>query len=249
MIDSVAIPISTAARRLEAGFLGYCLESLFRHSNRTHEVIIVTETLDAVNAFVRDHGWAARVTVLPGDPKEETVPVYRFMNIGIRAAKTPWSMSPVGDDTYFPPEWEKLLNAVDQDRKDLAIWIPRHMTTSAGGLSGGTTQAGNAERHVHPDDNSGFIREALLIEAVRTWTNGTYGRTVEEPCGRSGLVSWPHAVIHRDLFERVGGYIETPPYPDAHDIHFNDALRDRFGVTAVGVHSSCIVNARVPVRL
>ena len=249
MIQSVSIPISTAERRLRAGFLDHCLASLFRHSSRDHEVLLVTETPLPVREFVQARGWPQRrVRVIEADPHGEAVPVYRFLNVGVRAASEPWVMIPAGDDSYFPPGWEWVLNAVDPARAGKAVWVPRYMSVvprPSGNVPRFGQQSPN-ERSVFPAEGDSTIEEPALLEAVREWTTG---EMVEEVCGKRDKVSWPHSIVSRELFERVGGYAEAPPYPSSNDLHFCDALRDRFGVTAVGVHSSCIVNARVRVKI
>jgi len=249
MIETVSIPISTAERRIKGGFLDFCLASLFKNSNREHEAVIVTETPEAVHEHIRARGWTGRrIKVIEADPHGEVVPVYRFLNVGVRAAAEPWVLIPTGDDSYFAPGWEALLNAVDPARAEKAVWAPRFMSVvpRPDGSTAPYAQQSPNERALFPVAGDTMIDEAPLLAAVREWSTG---ETVEEESGKRDKVSWPHSVISRALFERVGGYNETPPYPSWNDLHFGDALRDRFGVVAVGVHSACVVNARVAVRI
>jgi glycosyltransferase involved in cell wall biosynthesis len=259
MIERVSIPISTAEHRLNSGFLDFCLASLFRNSQRNHEILLVTETPGSVSRYVHDR-WSRRgqhsIRIIEDQPKQRSFgvigdlkenPLYQFLNTGVRSAEERWVLTPAGDDSYFPPEWERLLDAVDPARAERAVWTPRYLSVPTwDGPPGGTTQVSTHERALHPEEGEPYVMEAAVIRAVKEWSTG---ETIQEICGDRRMVAWPHTVVHRDLFERVGGYEEDPPYPNSCDLHFGDALRDRFAVIAVGVHSACIVNARIPVKL
>ena len=168
-------------------------------------------------------------------------PVYQFLNVGVSSASEPWVMVPAGDDSYFPPGWETLLEAVDLAGKLREIWVPRYFSVQAGDVKPPVIRPCEYTMiSPHP------VSETELLPLIDGWRSS---ERVRESAGTRERVSWVHAVIHKDLFDRVGGYRTNPPYSDAHDLHLNDDLRDRFGVTSVGVHTSVIVNARAGVNL
>lgn len=254
MIERVSIPISTCAARRE--FLEVMLHSLKKHSRRSHEVIAVTEDEEAsipVVPGVRMRVVRAGPLTWRRGPAGGYNPVYQFLNIGALLASEPWILTPAGDDSYFPPDWEHLLNAVEPSEGMGTIWVPRYMATMGppgndaerrkyAGPHGGESRG---EYRIYPNDGEPFIRESTVIHEAQAWADGS---TVRERAGDRHVVSWPHAVIYRELFAEVGGYRTIPPYPDSHDIHLHEAFQAR-KVTAVGVHRVTVVNSKVPIRL
>ena len=247
MIETVSIPISTCVSRER--FLSMMLSSLARTSTRKHEVILTTEDderdlISLVDSLSFDRQ-KLRLRVVHATPISDVfgnsgnVPVYQFIAAGILLASEPWVMVPTGDDSYFPPGWETLLDAVDPTKANSEIWVPRYVSI----------QPGNGppnEREVeHGISRPTEIAESELLQYVERIRRP--GQTVRESAGTRTNVSWPHAIMHRGLYSIAGGYQACPPHPASQDLHLNDALRDRFGVTSVGVNGSVIVNARVPV--
>lgn len=239
MIESISIPISTCVARKQ--FLSMMLSSLSRTSARKHEVILVTEDnerplWDLVESLAIEN---VRLRIVHAIPVSPGNPVYQFIAAGVLLASEPWVMVPAGDDTYFPPGWEALLDAVDPLKFNSEIWIPRYVSVQPG-------EGPPNEREVEYGIScSTRIPEGELLRYVEKIRRS--GQIARESAGTRTSVSWPHAIMHRGLYSMAGGYQACPPHPASQDLHLNDALRDRCGVTAVGVNGSVIVNARVPI--
>ena len=262
----ISIPISTNLERLH--FLHTCLCSLFRTSTQNHEVVLVTETFNAVNDYAINN-WNGRnirvyeqhkrpIESIDLSPEYEEEygknyynPVYQFLNYGINQASNSYIMTPVGDDSYFTPNWESILSYITEEQE---IWTPSYVTVR---------QTGSVEEKLHysshpfeyrvyADDNDFVFADGKkkISERVVLTESDTRksDKIVRELAGERKNVAWPHSIMHKTLFQRVGGYKELPPFPAANDLDFFDELK-KLHITVVGVMSSVIVNSKIPIRL
>lgn len=170
-------------------------------------------------------------------------PLYQMLLAGVVLATRPFVCTPAGDDSYFPPGWEALLDAVDPAMSRREVWIPRYVFVEP------RTRRDfvDAPECVFPREGDDEIAESALLAEIER-RRGFAGVVVREPIDLRSRVMWPHGVMSRELFATVGGYRTLPPYPHAQDLQLHQDLA-RLGVTSVGVHSSVVVNSKVPVRI
>ena len=118
------------------------------------------------------------------------------------------------------------------------MYVPRYLSLQPGAVDGKSWKS-NTEYAVNvPPPYE--IRESEVLAHIQGWREARVVREV----GDRNRVSWVHAVIHRSLFDVAGCYRDFPPHPESNDLHLNSALRG-LGVTSVGIHNVCLVNARV----
>lgn len=172
-------------------------------------------------------------------------PVYEFLNIGALVAAEDWILTPAGDDSYFAPGWEWLLNSVDEKEYMTSIWVPRYLAVlpdPSGPRRVRCGEFGLSEFHlILPTET---VDEATVRAEAASFVENT---VVRERTGLRHRASWPHAVISRQLFSAAGLFGTSPPFPAAHDIALHNVFHAR-NTTSVGVNSSVIVNSRIAIR-
>jgi hypothetical protein len=261
----VSLAIVSDRDRARRGFLGFTLESLFRNSSVEHDVVIVSQ--DGDDQKFRDAlaRWPVRFVTMPEPFRfdDGATNLYRWLNAGARAAESEWLLGPCGDDSYFFPGWEKLLEAVQADcwragraphevytdRAAKLIWTPTIVETNP------PNAANELRAHFGRDTELEIevphlslkrphaIEEHQLLEIAGMC--GDAGVFDEDPLTRKRS-HWAHTVQHRDLFWAVGGYGETPAWPHPHDLYLHDAYSKR-GVVKRVVTGSRIGNLKVRV--
>lgn len=250
----ITIPISSCISRLH--FLDTCLTSLIFNSKEQHDIIVVTETFDSFNAYREKWINYPNIRFIPSIPKiPSAIPVYQFYNDGIRQAKEEWVMLCCGDDSYFPPGWERLLDFVDvNERKN--CYVPLYIL--AGRLPGEIpeeerrhwTDYGRqyqdtcwSERRLYV--NHSFVKESELIDIINKIKGSG---CITERFTERRKAFWAHMIIDKSFFDEAGGFGEDPPYPAARDLDLNDVLEDK-GAKKVSVEESVIVNCKMPLIL
>ena len=237
---TITVPIVSDCHRLELGFLEFALRTLRENSAVEHEAVVVTDDPSLKDVVDK---WRGKLVLVDGPFVIEGrgSRLYEWLNVGARAATTGWVMSPVGDDSYFFRGWERLLEHVDASRASNTIWSPAIIETGGG-----------SEFRLSHDRPS---------ELQITWPHPcisevSFLRLSAENCPSTGTISerpnerhyshWAHTVQSSELFWRAGGYIEEPPWPDAHDLHLHDKYT-HMGVTKVCVTEAKIGNCKCPV--
>jgi hypothetical protein len=237
----VSVTIVSDRQRRSLGFLDFALSSLRKNSSVEHDVVVVSD-----DDFGTDLSqWKPRLVrvegpfVIPGLGSR----LYEWLNRGARAAKTDWILTPAGDDSYFFPGWERLLEPITQAVADRTVWSPAIVETGAGSAF---RLSHNRPAELQITLTHGPIRESELLKLAAE-NCPDLGILKERPHERHHS-HWAHTVQHQELFWRAGGFIEMPPWPDAHDLHLHDKYT-HMGVTKVCVTGARIGNCKVPVEL
>ncbi len=238
----ISIPIVSDMRRVNCGFLRSALKSLFENSSVEHDVVIVSNDGDDPAFIEVVKPWPVRTVHVPGPFVIEGIGnrLYEYLNIGARHAKTEWLLSPAGDDSYFFPNWECLLEHVSGHT---AIWTPYLLETFP-------HHSHVVETPRQAEVRVGWIEGQKMKESELLKFLGLcqdVGLLHEMPHDRT-RAHWANTVQHRDTYSLVGGYRETPPYPDSHDLHLHDAY-SQLGVKKVCVTGSVIGNCRAPIEV
>lgn len=241
----ISIPIVCDLHRLRLGNLTSALDSLFKNSSVEHDVVIVSQ--DALEPEFRGAlvQWPVNIVQVRGAfvlPDNSGNNLYAWLNEGARHAETDWILTPAGDDSYFFPGWEVLIDEIEPQLKDSAIWTPFLFETYPHHFHRVTFDR-PAEMRV------GWVPPKMLESEVLKFTEHCTktGTSVEKPHERT-IAHWANTVQHRDLFWRAGGFKEIPPCPESHDLHLHDTYSE-LGVTKYCVTESRIGNCRVPIEL
>lgn len=231
MIFPVSIPLSSDGSRAQKGFLLSMLSSLRRNSTVKHDVVVVTDD-SSVAGIVKN--WSARVLMIDGPfvvGRESRL--YEWLNTGARAAKTEWILAPTGDDSFFFPGWERLIDEATHDAGAANIWTPGIVETGPGDFR---------ISHDRPADLQITWPEARISEAEILRLVAEHGVdlgvVVERPNDRK-VCHWAHTLQRADLFWRAGGFREQPLWPAGHDL----ALQDKYA--ELGIEKVCVTGARV----
>lgn len=228
--------------------LNLMLHGLYNNSIATHEVVIVANRPDdladpsfnntgdpnmTLTKWIEWHkkGWLKDkpIKLIRLDDRPGKFDVYRSWNYGVKHASNEWLCIIVNCDFYFCPGWDRqIIQEIPKYDRNKNVFVPLYFYI-------GTENIGY--RDYQPLLKLGRrVKESDLMKYAESRKgSGIY----KELCGTRQL-SWAPMIIHRNLFDRVGGFIEDPPYPDSHDLHFDDALRDRFGVYKIGCLESMV---------
>lgn len=243
MIPRVTVPFVSDGRRVALGFLEFALKTLRTNSSVEHDAVVVSDD-EGIRELVERY-YGARLILVPGPFVIEGrgSRLYEWLNVGAHAAQTEWLLTPVGDDSYFFPNWELLLECVEPSRGNDTIWSPSIIETGGGNEFRISRDRPSELQITWPKPS---IPESEFLKIV-TENRVSHGRHREPPNQRHHT-HWAHTVQHRDLYRLAGSFIEEPPWPDAHDLHLHDKYT-HMGVTKVCVTDAWIGNCKCPVEL
>lgn len=167
-------------------FLKLCVESILKNSTYSHQIIIhVNDGSDGTLLWVREQGYDYTHS-------EQNVGVCLAMNMMRSKVKTDY-MFFINDDMYALPGWDKVLYDEIKSRPDNRFFLS--LTTIQPHPPGGSII--NAD---YGDTIETFREHALLDEYMRPQLNDWMGATL------------PPNIVHRDIWDLVGGYsVELSP--------------------------------------
>lgn len=167
-------------------FLQLCVESIRKNSTFTHQIIVhVNEGTDGTLEWVQSQG-------LDYSYSEKNVGVCLAMN-SMRPLVSCQYMFYLNDDMYLLPAWDEALYAEVKSLPDNKFFLSGTMIQPHNHLDVGVTAD-------YGDTVESFHEGRLLAEYKQY--------TMEDWCG----ATWPPNLVHRDIWDLVGGYsIEYTP--------------------------------------
>jgi GT2 family glycosyltransferase len=165
-----------------------CIDSIQKNSTYKHQIIVhVNEGNDGTLDWVKKSG-------LDYTHSHENVGVCYAMNAMGNLSKTDYILY-INDDMYVCPDWDlHLLEAIEKQNNDL-FYFSSTMIEPSGG---------NNKCVIAPYDfglTSQTFKETEMLEfAKSTQKQDWFG------------ASWPPSIVHKNLWEKVGGYsVEYSP--------------------------------------
>lgn len=163
-------------------FLKICIDSIKKNSTFKHQIIIhVNEGLDGTAEWVRENGFDYTIS-------EENIGVCWAMNACRVLIKTDYIVF-INDDMYLLPGWDLELWNEIESLPDKNFFLSS--TTIEPGLSPHPGILSPFDYGTSPEN---FREEALLREfrsiKGKDWSGST----------------WPPNIVHRDIWDLVGGY-------------------------------------------
>ncbi len=167
-------------------FLRKCIESIRKNSTYSHQIIVhVNDGSDGTLEYVEKEG-------IDYTHSKENIGVCLAMNMMRRKVKTNYILF-LNDDMYVLPEWDKVIYEEITRLPDIMFFISAtliqpHTAPITGWLAD------------YGDNIENFQEEKLLKEYKSYKLNDWYGSTI------------PPNIVHRDIWDLVGGYsIEYSP--------------------------------------
>lgn len=246
----ISIPIVSDLGRVRLGFLLSALDSLFKNSRVEHDVVIVSNDGESPEFLEAVKPWPVRVVpvstsyIIERDGRPVGSRLYEYLNIGAKHAMTEWLLTPPGDDSYFFPNWENLLDWVDSSIAEENIWTPTLFETYPHHVP---IISYDRPLEVRVGWTEPRMKESEVLAFAREHCPKSKEVRVEAPNERI-IAHWANTLQHVNLYWRVGGFREHPPLPDSHDLHLHDDY-SHFGVKKFCVSHAVIGNCRVAIEL
>ena len=169
-------------------FLKLCVESIRKNSSYDHEILIhVNDGCDGTLAWVREQG-------LKHTHSEQNVGVCFALN-GLRPLVTTEYIVFMNDDMYVCPDWDKALLEEITQLPDKKFFLSSTLIQPRPFFCKSVIAPANYGETVETFD------EERLLKEYKTLKHGDWqGAT------------WPPNIVHRDVWDLVGGYsIELSP--------------------------------------
>lgn len=164
--------------------LKICVDSIQKNSFFTHEILIhVNQGTDGTLDWVKQNGFSYTYS-------KENVGVCYAMNAMAKLATTDYILY-INDDMYTCPKWDFYLNEEIVKNKDNYFYFSATMiepTKSKNKCVIAPYDFGTTHENFQEADLLNFIEKATK----NNWTGA----------------SWPPSIVHRELWEKVGGYSE-----------------------------------------
>jgi GT2 family glycosyltransferase len=165
-----------------------CIESIQKNSNFQHQIIVhVNEGKDETLDWVKNSGLSYTFS-------EENVGVCYAMNAMAKLATTDYILY-INDDMYTCPNWDKYLNEAIEKHGNNSFYFSSTMIEPTGT---------NNKCVLAPFDfgkTKDTFLELELLEFIKTTNKKDWFGA-----------SWPPSIVHRSLWEKVGGYsVEYSP--------------------------------------
>lgn len=232
--------------------LDIMFHSIYKNSTDTHEIILMADKPDDIADPIYNHTGDPNMTMtkwveeqkktwlkdkpikfIRFDDRPGKMDLYRAYNHGFKShATSDWFCALANCDFYYCPNWDKqIIHEIPKHDYHKHVWVPLYFHSC--GIQ---------------DENIGYRSYTPLIQLERRikesdliqYAESRKGKgTYKEICGERKL-TWAPMIIHRDLYNQIGGFTEDPPYPDAQDLHFDDNLRDKLGIYKVGCLESMV---------
>lgn len=192
-------------------FLKICVESILKNSTEKHEIIIhINEGNDGTIAYVKEKGFSFTQS-------KENVGVCYAMNAMGKLATTDYILY-MNDDMYACPNWDlHLINAIKAQKDDLFYFSSTMIEPTF-----------SKNKCVIAPHDFGTSKEDFEEEKLIAFTNQI---SKKDWFG----ASWPPSVMHKRLWDKVGGYsVEfSPGYgsdPDLSMKLWNAGVRNYKGI-------------------
>ncbi len=165
-----------------------CIESIQKNSTYKHQVIVhVNQGNDGTLEWIKNSG-------LDYTFSEENVGVCYAMNAMAKLAKTDYILY-INDDMYTCPEWDLHLYEAIISQKNELFYFSSTMIEP----TGGSNKCVIAPHNFGLNANT-FQEENLLNFATMTSKKDWFG------------ASWPPSIVHKNIWNKVGGYsVEYSP--------------------------------------
>lgn len=165
-----------------------CIESIQKNSTYKHQVIVhVNQGNDGTLEWIKNSG-------LDYTFSEENVGVCYAMNAMAKLAKTDYILY-INDDMYTCPEWDLHLYEAIISQKNELFYFSSTMIEP----TGGSNKCVIAPYNFGLNANT-FQEENLLNFATMTSKKDWFG------------ASWPPSIVHKNIWNKVGGYsVEYSP--------------------------------------
>lgn len=166
-------------------FLKMCVASIEKNSSFRHEILIhVNDGSDGTLEWVKAGGYKYTHS-------SENIGVCRAMN-GLRPLMTTDYVAYINDDMYMLPGWdEELLKAIEMEGEGNIAWFMASTVIQPAPLANSpvSVRVGDYGRSISTFDESRLLKE-FSGYAPADW--------------RGAMM--PPNVVHRDMWDRVGGY-------------------------------------------
>jgi glycosyltransferase involved in cell wall biosynthesis len=163
-------------------FLKNCVESIQKNSRFTHQIIIhINEGTDGTLEWVKEHGFDYTLSA-------ENVGVCYALNAAAELATTDYILY-INDDMYTCPDWDAYLWDEIQSLPHHKFYLSATMIEPVK-----TNNRCVIAPHLYGDHPDRFREADLLHEFARYGKKDWYG------------ASWPPALVHRSMWQEVGGY-------------------------------------------
>lgn len=168
--------------------LKLCIQSIQKNSFFQHEIIVhVNQGHDGSLEWVQQQGFSYTHSF-------ENVGVCYAMNAIAALASTDYLLY-MNDDMYVCPDWDKHLMAAVEQQSDHLFYLSSTMIEPKG------NKQGYAIRPFDFGTSPEHFREAELLAFAKTCARSDW-------CG----ASWPPSLVHKTLWQAVGGYsVEYSP--------------------------------------
>lgn len=258
------------AEHNRASCLKFYFGSMLKHSRyRDHEIVFIGDLIDEPIpegwlAYPDDKGitmreylqrdWIDKFNIQIHEFKRPNVPWGRgsqdyaiAYNQGVKHASHDWIVTQLDSDCYFFPDWDinviKHFSEYDHNKYMFTgvmcgfdLW---HRENELGYKHLGKDFFD--VRYYTEGKTKVPLRESTLMRFYEKIKRDNEGHEIFiEPPGNRFVLGWLALYVHRDIYEKVGGYREDMPGFKGADIAFDDALRDKAGVMKVGCLQSFI---------
>ncbi|MCQ2975860.1 MAG: glycosyltransferase [Bacteroidales bacterium] len=168
-------------------YLKLCIDSILKNSSYKHQIIIhVNEGIDGTLDWVKQQNLTYTFS-------KTNIGICRAMNI-MRSKTTTNYICYLNDDMYVLPDWDKYLWEIIKQQSDNKFFVSSTMIQPHSLLQNQSIQAD------YGDNLNNFREQDLLKEFQKYEIKDWFGAT------------WPPNVVHRDIWDEVGGYsIEFSP--------------------------------------
>ena len=199
--------------------------------------------IDSHRALLDEHG--IKVLEFVGDESRWTggLRAAAAMNMGTGASSADWIATFGDEDCVFMQDWDKALWSALKDHDPMqyvslpVMVMPQLREPYPEAVSPSWIHAqrsGCCHQLTFPlakKDTLSLTGGRLSYGSFLKFVDlATMGGCVNERCGDRRMCHWVPMLMHRKLFERVGGYPTTDQAASSFDLVFDDALR-ALGVT------------------
>ena len=232
--EAIAFSIAIAVEN-RIWTLDTLLKSLIKNSRLNNEIIVsvssygkakvdpsYTESPEQEGMIFSDwleRTWGDKIRILKFDYRPGKIDVYRSWNNALRHAEHDW-ITYASCDCYFPPDWDITVAKFILENEVSDICVFQYVNTYPRYSSTYPHQTRPVVELYYPGDD--VIYESALVNWFK---NLPCDNSIKEELGGPRTKA-PYSpfIIKKDLFFELGGFIEDPPHPDSHDIHFDDNL-------------------------
>ena len=227
---SIAIPVENRIWTLNT-----LLKSMMKNSRLDNEIIVSVSSYGKAKVdpnYIEspeqegmifsdwlEHTWGNKIRILKFDYRPDMLDIYRSWNNAFRHAESDW-ITNVSCDNYFPPDWDIKLAKFISENKISDMCVFQYINIYPRSSSAYPHQTRPIVELYYPGE--GVIYESALVNWFKSLP---CDNSIKEELGGPRIKApWNPFILKKDIFFELGGFIEDPPYPDSHDLHFDDNL-------------------------